>query len=199
MKNNVIKYVASTAMALGLAATVQAIPITGEVDMSGTVTLANGSGPTTLLGNATKATAFTGVTVGGVPTGNFAGSFSSIATWVGFGWSPFVAPATQPLWYFDYAGNHFSFDLTSVTVMHQDNSFLNLLGSGTLKETGVVNPDNTTGAWSFTISNAGGGAHSDFSFTFANSQTAAVPDGGLTVALLGAALSGLALIRRKLA
>jgi|ERR1035441_2376595 hypothetical protein len=194
MKNNVIKYVASAAMALGLAATVQAIPITGEVDMSGTVTLDNA-----LLGSATKATAFTGVTVGGVPTGNFTGSATSIATWVGFGWNPFVAPATQPLWYFDYAGNHFSFDLTAATVMHQDNSFLNLLGSGTLKETGLVNPSDTTGAWSFTISNAGGGAHADFSFTFANSQTAAVPDGGLTVALLGAALSGLALIRRKLA
>ena len=178
-------------MALGLAATVQAIPITGVVDMSGTATL-----DSTTLGSATKATGFSAVTIGGAPTGNYAGTFGTAVSWAAFGWTPFVAPAPQPLWSFVSAGKTFTFNLTSATVVSQNNSFLNLLGAGTLTETGF---DNTSGSWSFTISNAGGAAHPDFSFTFANSQTASVPDGGLTVALLGAALSGLALIRRKLA
>jgi VPDSG-CTERM motif len=61
--------------------------------------------------------------------------------------------------------------------------------------------DATAGFWTFTISNAGGGNHDNFAFTFANNQTTVipnVPDGGMTVVLLGAALSGLCLFRKKM-
>jgi hypothetical protein len=89
----------------------------------------------------------------------------------------------------------YEFDLNSVGVVTQNNTFLNLLGSGTLKATGFTD---TTGSWSFTISNPTGDPHATFAFTFANSQTAAVPDGGMTAMLLGGALSVLAFIRRKI-
>jgi hypothetical protein len=176
-------------LALGMAIAAHAIPITGSIDMSGTATLNS-----TFLGSATAATAFSAVTVGGAPTGSFAGTFGASVTWSGFSWPSNVLVA--PLWTFVFGANTYSFDLANVSVFSQSNSFLNLMGSGTLHVTGF---DDTPGLWSFTISNSGGGEHSNFEFTFANSQTAAgVPDGGMTVALLGIAFVGLEGLRRKL-
>jgi hypothetical protein len=176
-------------LALGMAIAAHAIPITGTIDMNGTATLND-----TFLGSATAATAFSGATVGGAPTGAFAGTFGASVTWSGFSWPSNVLVA--PLWTFVFGANTYSFDLANVSVFSQSNSFLNLMGSGTLHVTGF---DDTPGLWSFTISNSGGGEHSNFEFTFANSQTAAgVPDGGMTVAFLGIAFVGLAGLRRKL-
>jgi hypothetical protein len=176
-------------LALGMVVAAHAVPITGSIDMSGTATLNS-----TFLGSATAATAFSGATVGGSPTGTFAGTFGASVTWSGFSWPSNVLVA--PLWTFVSGANTYSFDLASVSISSQTNSFLNLMGSGTLHVTGF---DDTPGLWSFTISNPGGGAHPNFVFTFANSQTAAgVPDGGMTVALLGIAFVGLEGLRRKL-
>jgi hypothetical protein len=166
-------------------------PITGAIDMSGTANNLN----STLLGSATSVAFFTGVTVGGTPTGTFAGTSGASVTWSGFSWPSNVLVA--PLWTFTSGANTYSFDLANVSVFSQSNSFLNLMGSGTFHVTGF---DDTPGLWSFTISNPGGGAHANFDFTFANSQTATggVPDGGMTVALLGLALVGVEVLRRKL-
>jgi hypothetical protein len=164
----------------------QAIPITGSIDMSGTATLNS-----TFLGSATAATAFTGVTVGGAPTGAFAGTFGASVTWSGFSWPSNIL--VSPLRTFVFGANTYSFDLANVSVFSQSNNFLNLTGFGTLHVTGF---DDTPGLWTFTISNPTGGAHANFQFTFANSQTAAgVPDGGTTVMLLGSALTVIDLIR----
>jgi hypothetical protein len=166
---------------LGLGSSVHAIPITGSIDMSGTATLNN-----IFLGSATEALSFQGVTVGGAPTGSFTGvTPGTSVTWNPFGWNPATTPV-NPLWTFVFGGNTYEFDLASVAIANQNNSFLNLLGTGTLKRTGL---DPTLGYWSFTISNPGGGAHANFQFTFANSQTAAVPDGGSSLMLLGAAFA----------
>jgi hypothetical protein len=168
-----------------------AIPITGEIDMSGTAFLDN-----VFLGLATKTTGYGAISVGGIPTGSFTGTAGDSVTWTAFGWAPFFS--TSHLWTFTDAGTGYtySFDLAGNTVMHQDNEFLNLLGAGTLFITGPGSPYSpTTGVWSFTISNPDGGPHSNFAFTFANSQTA-VPDGGSAVALLGIALAGIEGARR---
>jgi hypothetical protein len=176
-------------LALGMVIAAQAIPITGAIDMSGTATLNS-----MFLGNATAASAFTGVTVGGAPTGTFAGTFGASVTWSAFSWPSNVLVA--PLWTFVFGANTYSFDLAHVSVFSQSNEFLNLTGSGTFHVTGF---DDTPGFWSFTISNPGGGPHPNFEFTFANSQTATgVPDGGMTVALLGIAFVVLEGLRRKL-
>ena len=50
------------------ATSLQAIPITGSIDMNGTVTLNN-----TSLGMATAAASFSNVEVGGIPTGSYTG------------------------------------------------------------------------------------------------------------------------------
>jgi hypothetical protein len=170
----------------------QAIGITGSIDMSGTATL-----DSTSLGSATAATGFSAVTVGGVPTGSFVGTLGDSVTWNPFGWNPPTTPVT-PLWTFTDAGTGwtYTFDLGSVSVMSQSNTFLNLLGTGSLSITGAGSPYTTTaGVWSFTISNPTGLPHANFAFTFANSQTS-VPDGGSAVALLGIALAGIEGARR---
>jgi hypothetical protein len=178
-----------------LSAVAYAIPISGTVDMSGTVYLDNA-----LLGSATAATSFSGVTVGGIPTGSFTGTAGDSVAWNPFQWNPSNTPI-NPLWSYTDVGTGYTyaFSLSNLSVVAQTNFFLNLTGVGTLSITGAGSPyENTTGTWSFTISNSSGGAHSNFAFTFANSQTA-VPDGGNTVALMGAALIGLvALARRRL-
>lgn len=196
MKNS-FKSLIAAVLLVGFASAVQAIPITGSVDMSGTVFLNDQT-----LGTATAATSFGSVTVGGIPTGAYTGTAGSSVTWSAFSWDATFVPVS-PLWTFFNAGTGYTytFALNSVGVVTQNNTFLNLLGAGTLSITGAGSPYTpTAGVWSFTISNPTGGDHANFAFTFANSQTAAggVPDGGTTILLLGAALSGLGLIRRKL-
>ena len=163
--------------------------------MSGTVTLDD-----VFLGSADAALAFNGVTVGGTPTGAYTGTAGTAVTWSAFGWNPATTPVT-PLWTFTTGGRTYSFDLTTVSIAGQNNFFLNLLGTGTLRITGGgPSYDPTPGTWSFTISNPDGADHQNFQFTFANSQTASgVPEGGTTAMLLGAALCGIGLIRRKFA
>ena len=190
---NTIKILAlPLAAASMMALSVHANTITGSVDMSGTVFLDN-----THLGSAKSATGFTGVTVGGLPDGSYTGTAGSSVTWNAFGWNPSTAPVS-PLWTFTSGGRTYSFDLGNVTIKSQDNTFLNLLGSGTLNITGSgPSYSPTSGSWSFTISNPTGGAKSNFAFTFANSQTAAVPDGGASAMLLGLGVLGLGMVRRK--
>ncbi len=173
----------------------QATPITGEIDMGGTVTL-----DSIFLGSATQTLGYASITVGGVPTGSFAGTVGDSVTWTNFGWSPFFS--TPPLWSFTDVGTGYtySFDLNSIPFVFQNNNFLNMLGVGTLDITGPGSPYTPTiGLWSFTISNPGGGAHQNFEFTFANSQVSVpTPDGGSAVALLGVAIAGIEILRRKL-
>jgi VPDSG-CTERM motif len=196
MKTKLSLMTAAVALLVGMSQTLQAVPITGSIDMGGTATLNSVS-----LGSASAATSLSGVTVGGIPSGSFAGTGGTAVTWNPFSWPSGVA--VNPLWTFTSSASGtsrvYSFILNSVSVVSQSASFLNLQGNGILGITGTGPAyDNTAGFWSFTISNAGGGDHANFAFTFANNQTAAVPDGGMTVVLLGAALSGLCLFRKKM-
>ena len=176
----------TAALALFVGTSLQATPISGSIDMSGTVFLNNVN-----LGSATGASSFQNVTVGGIPTGTYAGTAGATVAWSGFTWPSAVA--VNPLWTFTALGKTFTFILNNVSVINQSSQFLNLSGNGILKATGS---DNTAGSWSFTISNPTGSDHQNFAFTFANSQTA-VPDGYMTVMLLGAALTVLCLVRKQ--
>jgi hypothetical protein len=87
----------------------------------------------------------------------------------------------------------FTFDLLSATIVTQTKSFLNVTG------TGIVQPNNgstaTFGTWSFTARNSSGKPRMVFSFV---ANAASVPDGGSAVALLGIALTGIEVLRRRL-
>src|SRR5687768_15963135 len=179
------------AAAGALSLPVQATSITGNIKMGGTVTLNNMS-----LGSATAATSFDSVVVGGTPTGSFVGTDGNAVTWVGFAFGS--SADVSPLWTFTDPDNlwTYSFSLDNNFIVSQDNFFLSLRGTGTLDIVGAGDPyDATAGTWSFTITNDTGEASPNFEFTFANSQTAVIPDGGATAMLLGVGLLGLGALR----
>ena len=83
-----------------------------------------------------------------------------------------------------------TFNLATLTVVSQSTAVLVLTGTGTFVAPGF---DPTPGTFVFTGQTAGGS-----SFSFSASQAAtAVPDGGSTLALLGAALLALGAARRR--
>jgi hypothetical protein len=197
MKNNIIKYMAGAAMALGLAATVQAAPmgtITGGISMSGTYTVTGGN-----LGAATSFATFSLATIAGAPTGSYAGLAGDLVALTPFTFGSGTGPrpiSVTPLWLTTPGSASYSFDLTSLSVNTHTGSVLDMSGAGTLHIPTDINGNSwtdTPGDWVFTANSLGG------TFSFSASNGALMPDGGMTVMLLGAALSGLALIRRKLA
>ena len=95
-----------------------------------------------------------------------------------------------PVWLTSPGGVQYWFLITSLNIDKQTSLELDLSGTGTLHIDGFTD---TQGIWAF-------GANSASStFSFSSSYGVPVPDGGVTAILLGAALSALGLIRRKLA
>lgn len=187
MKNKLTIIAATVAALMSITASVQAVPsITGGISLGG--------GYTTDTGDINTANAFTGFT-GIVATGE-AGSFSGITslftpgsiTMNAFSFTSFPVGGVLPLWFVTTTPADF-FNLTSLTLIDRSVSdALTLKGTGTFDLVGFAP---TPGTWTFTA-NQGGGT---FSFSSSN---AAIPDGGMTVMLLGAALSGLFLFRKKM-
>jgi hypothetical protein len=197
MKNNMIKYLACAAMALGLAATVQAAQINGSLGFSGQFTQNGGTS-----GDLSSATTLSiGPWAVGAAIGDFAGTtvpnvlslisdfnvFHPITTLNG----P-LSPAGQTMWTVKAGnGNIYSFDVTSeMQTWNASQRTLIMSGTGTFSDTVG---DTAAGDWQLSFGVTGA------AFTFQDTAATGVPDGGMTVMLLGAALSGLALIRRKLA
>jgi hypothetical protein len=173
-----------TAMAV---TSVQAIPIVGGISLSGDYTVNAGGN----LNTATAFLTFTGVEVTSMG-GSYVGSGVTLTTPGSvtmniFSFNPFPALGLSPLWT-TVSGTLASFDLLSLISVVQGGDALTLRGTGMLYLAGY---DATPGSWLFTA-NQGGGS---FSFSSSNSS---IPDGGSTVMLLGAALSALALLRKKL-
>lgn len=179
------------AAAMAFTASVQATLITGTVRMSGDVTL-----DTQSLATATGASLFSAVTVVGSPTGSYVGTAGQSVTWKAFSWNPSTAPVGE-LWKFSYLGNDYTFDLGSITSVSQSVDSLLITGVGTVNITGGAF-EATPANWTFQITDSSGGTGGSFVFGFSDSNTA-IPDGGTTAMLLGSALSGLALLRKKLA
>ncbi len=189
MTTKLIKFLMVPAVIASLSMSAEAIPITGQIDLSGTATADSSDFLT-----ATEFESFTGVTVGGAPSGTYAGVADgqavSMANPVVFAPTP-VLPVS-PLWTFTIGTTTYDFNLKSLSVGPISANSIQLDGSGTLQVTGY---DDTPGIWILNASTFG----SD-TFTFESSNAAAgVPDGGTTVLLLGVSLTSLALIKRRLA
>ena len=86
----------------------------------------------------------------------------------------------------------FTFDLLSSTIITQNPFVLAITGTGIVSGNGF---DATQMDWAFTTQSSGGRTHLVFSFS---ANGTAVPDGGAAVALLGIALTGVEVLRRKL-
>lgn len=176
---------ALTAMAV---TTTQAMMITpgSGISLAGTYVTDTGD-----LNTANAFTSFSGVYVAS-DSGAFATAGVTLLTpgsvsMTAFSFDPFPGTGVTPLWT-TTSGVSASFDLAPpISVSQPGNDSLTLTGTGTLHLAGY---DPTPGSWIFTANQGGS------SFSFSSSNTA-LPDGGTTVMLLGAALTGLGLIRRK--
>jgi VPDSG-CTERM motif len=157
----------------------QATFITGNINFAGSVTF---DGP---LGTANAVTSFINTHVEAGGTGDFAGIAINTPVTMAASWTFDPSTPTPGLW--SVAG--FTFDLLSSVIVFQSPQGLIITGTGIVSGNGF---NDTAMDWSFSSQKSGAG---EFSFS-ANSL--AVPDGGSAVALLGLALTGIEVLRRKL-
>jgi hypothetical protein len=186
--------IATVSALVGYSASVQAVPISGSVTFAGGVTLDSGS----TVAGATKVTAWASPAPFIVSSGgNLSAPTFTPATFA----TPWTFTAATPaLWsYLATDLDTFTFSLNAGSTVVFTGSGLTesvtVTGNGTITASGPVAFDPTVGTWSFTTQNPSG-AGGVFSFSAASGIP--TPDGGTTILLLGAALSGLGLLRRKL-
>ena len=179
--HKILLAIVAAAASFGLLSSAQAIPITGMVNIAGQANFNTNS-----LLTASSAT-FTNAHVEGPNTGSFAGlTFPTPVVMASYTFDP--STITNGLW----SVGGFTFNLLSSTVEQRTATFLSISGTGTI--TGPPGFDPTPGTWAFTSQNAGGRPGMSFSFS---ANTEAVPDAGMTMALLGTGLMGLAAFRAK--
>ena len=167
----------------------QATAINGDIQFAGEVHFDTNS-----LATATRVVTwfdvfhnagFTSVTSG---TGDFAGIAPGTQATMAQPWIFTPSTPTPGLW----SVGGFSYDLLTSTVVTQNAGTLLITGTGIVSGNGF---DPTSMDWSFTTQSSGGRTRTNFSFS---ANGTAVPDGGTTVMLLGAALGVLGMARRFL-
>src|SRR5215469_15814188 len=174
-------------------ASVQAVPISGSIEMGGELNLDNAT-----LSSATQVTSWPLVYVV-ADSGSF-GSISplSLVTMSSSPWvfSPAPGVALNNLW----SVGGFTFNFSSDTVSVSGN-FLDISGTGTITDTSA---DSAAFNWNLSLEQPTTGGPMEFTFS-AGAQAASgggpggdVPDGGLTLVLLGIAFAGIEIFRRKL-
>jgi len=188
---NLIKLASAVAVAFTLTQTVQAIPIVGNIGFTGGVTFNTNS-----AAYATQVTSWVTPVVT-LDDGAFAGIASfSPAAFTSSIWNFNTSTAINSFW----SVGGFTFKLLSSSIQSQggvagSTGFVVVNGIGTVTST---NPaySATQISWSFTSQDPKVTSNPD-AWTFSASANS-VPDGGSTVMLLGLALSGAALIKRRL-
>jgi len=173
----------------------QAVPISGTIGIDGVVSLNTADANT-----ATEATGWTSP----VNYGS-SGTFTPIPLYN-------AVDFTSSTWYFDSSGgaddtlippfwkvDGFQFNFVSSTITSQHGGVLHLNLFGTVSAAGY---DTTAMFGAISLSNDGGGlggANSSTEYVFSSSfsATPSVPDGGMTVLLLGSALAGIGFMKRK--
>ncbi|HEY5041759.1 MAG TPA: hypothetical protein VIK53_07120 [Verrucomicrobiae bacterium] len=185
MKNKWL-VLAATAI-LGAFSTAQAVPIVGSIGFTGTDSQVGGT-----PGNLSTATSMTIVSVN-TPngTGVLAGPYTSYSFVTSIGVNG-NAPSLVglDLWSTVISGVTYNLLVSTSSQVFTSAGQLNLTGTGTLEDGNSA--DNTLGTWNLQFAVTGP------SFTWGSTSGNTVPDGGATVILLGAALSGLGLLRKKL-
>jgi hypothetical protein len=192
MKKTLIKLAVVAAASVALMQTVQATPITGNIGFSGSAVLNTGS-----ISTASKVTTWL-PTVVNSDSGTFTTGASpaivlnTTTVTLAAPWT-FNSGALPSFW--TVAG--FTFNLLSSTALPlsfdpSGNAYLSVYLVGTVTGNGF---DATAFTGSFQVSDPSANGLTTFTTRLSFNS---VPDGGTTVILLGAALSGLALIKRKL-
>jgi len=189
-----IKLAGIAAVALVLVQSVQAIPISGAIGITGAVQFNTSS-----AGNASSVTTWVNPTVN-LTSGAFnIIPLNSSVTFYNAIWNFVTTSPTLPFfWTVSNGTSGFQFILNSSSITAQGPGFVVVNGTGTITATGA-NPSGYTATvlgWSFTSQDPAV-THNPDQWTFSASANS-VPDGGATVMLLGIALSGVALLRKKL-
>jgi hypothetical protein len=167
----------------------QATPLSGDIQFAGEVhfntnSLATAASVVTWFDVFHNA-GFSSVTSA---TGDFAVVASGTQATMAAPWTFNLSTPTPGLW----SVGGFTFDLSSSSITMQNASTLAIEGTGIVSGNGF---DPTNMDWMFTTQSAGGKTRTNFSFS---ANGAAAPDGGSAVALLGIALSGIEVLRRRL-
>lgn len=172
---------------LAAATQLTAVPITGKLDLSGAVTL-----DTNNLATATKVVQFgvtsptvVPVTVQAVTAGSVLDSTINPGDAVAMSFPWTFGAGLNNLW----SVGGFTFNLVSSAIVVQNASFLAVQGKGFITGAGY---ESTAADWYFTTQ--GSGDNMVFSFS---ATSKAVPDGGSTALLVGAALLAVGVIARR--
>ena len=191
MKKTILAVLAMGALSCALfSQQTQAAPITGTISLGGAVRFDTNS-----LATATKVNIWFDdqnnaghSTVQAGNTGDFSGDRFGTQATMHNGWKFNPSTPTPGLW----SVGGFTFDLASSTIVTQTASFLSVSGTGIVSGNG------------FDANSDGLGFHNpEFGRAHTSSililgERSAVPDGGATVMLLGAALGSLGIARRFL-
>jgi len=177
------------AMTFACAQTLQAVPVTGAIGFTGGATI-----DTSSMATATEVKSWIGPIVT-LDSGAFSSVPLNTAVSISSPWN-FNSGAISDFW----TVGGFTFNLLGSVIEQQGgtpgvNGFVVVEGTGTVSGNGY---STTTLIWNFTSQDPKAGSNPD-SWTFgARAASADVPDGGATVMLLGLAVSGLALLKKKL-
>jgi hypothetical protein len=177
---NIFKIVAAAAVAVVLTQAAQAVPISGNIGFSGSAVLNTGNA------NSAAEVVSWGTNVVNSESGSFLSIPLNSGVILASPWT-FNSGVLNNFWTI----GGFTFNLSSSSVFSQVGGFLNVILNGTVSGNGF---DATAFSGSFQVSNPA--ADGDVTFTERLSFNS-VPDGATTVLLLGATLSGLALLKRK--
>ena len=182
-----MKCVARKFLAVAVASLMCGVLTTAQAAfISGSITFTGGAELNDALGSATAFSSFSGVSVlNGV--GDYATLIGESADFTAFTFDP--APAS-PFTLWTLKAGQYTFTATGITDYSQTPTFLQIAGTGYAH---VDGKDNTPGIW--TILQTGGQGHT---IQFGSDAQVPVPDGGMTVIMLSAALSGLGLLKKKL-
>lgn len=189
MKNTFLKYATLVAVALASIQSLHATPIVGTIGFTGRVALDTGSTAT-----ASKVVAWVNPKVNGT-SGDFSSLADGTAVSIKSPWN-FASGSITKFW----TCGAFTFDLTSSKIISQGgiigiSGFVNVSGVGVVHNVGF---DDTIIIWNFSSQDPRIIGSPD-SFTFSVSQVTTVPDGAVTIALLGLALTSASLLRRQFA
>jgi len=182
MKKTIITIVGVAAFAVALTQTARAIPIAGNLGISGAVQLDTGSAST-----ATKALSWINTVANG-QSGAFIGIVNDTSVVMTSPWS-FNSGTLNNFW---QVGG-FTFNLIKSSIFSQDGTFLNVLLAGTVTGNGF---DATAFTGTMQLANPAANGLTVFTERLSFS---AVPDSGNTVLLLGMACAAMFLVKRKLA
>jgi hypothetical protein len=193
MNTSIKKSIVAVALAVIGIGAASADTLSGSIAFTGGVTLDNSD-----AGSATKVMTWTSATAPGTPIVlSDTGSFAALV-------APGTAVSFAPAWKFNTTGQinnfwsvgGFVFNLVSSQITSETPGVgVTVSGMGSI--TGPGGLSSSAVSWTFSASDPATGADANGTPIFTFQGLSNVPDGGMTLVLLGASFSGLALARRK--